>query len=146
MRSTRIVLLSIAMVASAGCGSPPVASPSVAATVSPETAGLQLRMNPNDIGCDTIGISYRSVTFEIDPSAVDPVTAITDEGVSLRTYWAPGFVGGPAEDPVVRDPDGQVVAADGDVLPVPGDAYPRLKGYFVCTAPDALYIFLAEPS
>jgi hypothetical protein len=123
----------------AACAAPTAPSQSAA-------AGMPLRVAPGDLGCDTIGIPYRSVTFDIDPAAADPVTAITDQGTSLRTYWSPGFVGGPPEDPVVRDPAGQVVAADGDVLAVPGDAYPRLKGYFVCTAPDALYIFLAEPS
>lgn len=134
--SASIVLLGAL---SAGCASSDTPPQSAA-------AGMPLRVTTGDIGCDTIGISYRSVMFEIDPAAFDPVTAITDQGMSLRTYWSPGFVGGPPEDPVVRDPDGQVVAADGDVLPVPGDAYPRLKGYFVCTAPDALYVFLADPS
>jgi hypothetical protein len=145
VRSARILVVSVGLAVVAACGSPGASAPSAEAP-SASAAGVTLRMIPDGTACDSIGISYKSVTFEIDPAAVDPVTAITDEGVSLRTFWSPGFVGGPAEDPVVRDPEGQVVAADGDVLPVPGDAYPRLKGYFVCTAPDALYIFLAEPT
>ena len=139
MRGPRMLLLVIGVVAIAACGGP--AAPSTSAA-----AGMPLRVVQGDSGCDTIGIDYTSATFQIDPTAADPVTALTDKGVSLRTFWSPGFVGGPPDDPVVRDPAGQVVAADGDVIPVPDGAYPRLKGYFVCLAPDALYIYLADPA
>jgi hypothetical protein len=137
MRTRRTLLLLVGVVAVAACGGPAATSPSAA-------AGMPLRQVQGDSGCDTIGIDYKSATFEIDPVAADPVTAITDKGVSLRTFWSPGFQGGPPDDPVVRDPAGQVVAADGDVILVPDGAYPRLKGYFVCLAPDALYIYLAD--
>jgi hypothetical protein len=139
MRTLRSLLTVVGIVAVVACASPVAPSPSAA-------AGMPLRQVQGASGCDTIGISYRTATFKIDPTATDPVTAITDEGTILQTYWSPGFQGGPADDPVVRDPAGQVVAADGDVVEVPDGAYPRLEGYFVCLAPDALYIYLADAS
>ncbi|HSL76284.1 MAG TPA: hypothetical protein VK867_05025 [Candidatus Limnocylindrales bacterium] len=109
----------------------------------PSGAGLVLQPAPANLGCDTVGVPYRSVTFKIDPAAADPVTATTDQGTTLRTYWSAGFVGGAAD---VRDPNGQVVAKDGDVLDIPEGAFPRLTGYFVCPSPDALYVLLQDPS
>jgi hypothetical protein len=90
-----------------------------------------------------MAVPYGSVTFKIDPAAADPVTATTDQGTSLKTFWSVGFVGGAAD---VQDPSGQVVAKDGDVLDIPEGAFPRLKGYFVCPSADALYVLLADPS
>jgi hypothetical protein len=119
---------------------------SEAPSASASSGTIALRPAPPNLGCDTIGIPYTSVTFHIDAAAADPVTATTDQGISLRTFWSAGFVGGAADDPVVRDPGGQVVAADGDVLDIPQGAYPRLKGYFVCPSTDALYVLLQDPS
>jgi len=139
MRSVRVVLLSVGLVAVTACAGPAAPSPSAG-------AGLQLRVAPADLGCDAIGVPYRSATFDIDPSAPEPVTAVTDQGTSLKTYWAAGFQGGSADDPVIRDPAGEVVAADGDELTIPEGEWPRLRGYFVCPAQDALYILLADPT
>ena len=139
MRSVRILLLFLGACAFTACGGPAAPSRSAA-------AGLQLRVAPADLGCDAMGVPYHSVTFKVDPAAADPVTAVTDQGASLRTFWSAGFEGGPAPDPVVRDPAGQVGAADGDVLAIPEGAWPRLKGYFVCPSADAVYVLLADPS
>jgi hypothetical protein len=127
-----------------GCGG---TTPSVSSVPSApsSTATIGLRPAPPNLGCDTIGIPYTSATFHIDAEAADPVTALTNEGASLKTFWSAGFVGGSADDPVVRDPGGQVVASDGDVLDIPQGAFPRLKGYFVCPSLDALYILLQDP-
>jgi hypothetical protein len=38
------------------------------------------------------------------------------------------------------------VVTDGQVLEKPAAAYPRLAGYFVCLAPDRIYVLLADPS
>jgi hypothetical protein len=130
-----IVLLGVVV---AGCATPVVPSPSAA-------AGMPLREAPGDIGCDSIGISYASARFVIDPTAADPVTAVSDRGRALRTFWATEFVGGPPEDPIVRDGGGQVVARDGDILEIPSDGFPELKGHFVCPSEDALYIFNVPP-
>jgi hypothetical protein len=46
----------------------------------------------------------------------------------------------------VRDPAGQVIAADGEALPIPEGAWPRLHGYFVCPSADALYVLLQDPA
>jgi hypothetical protein len=82
------------------------------------------------------------VTFRIDPAAAEQVSAITDTGATLQTYWETGFVPGSAVDRVIRDPAGTVVVADGDDLPV-GE---RLHGYFVCFAPASIYVLLTNPA
>jgi hypothetical protein len=96
--------------------------------------------------CDAIGVDYHNVTFHIDAEAAEQVFAVADTGVPLVTYWAAGFLPGTAAERVVRDPAGQVVVADGDVYPIPEAAQAQLRGYFVCLAPDALYVLLADPS
>ena len=62
---------------------------------------------PANFGCDAMPVPYRRVTFQIDPGTADPVTAITDLGASLATYWSPGFtltsVQFAAAAPVVQD-------------------------------------------
>ena len=150
MRRRSIAILVIAG-AVTGCigGSTPSAAPSVAppseapSGESPSGGGVVLQPAPADLGCDTMAVQYRSVTFKIDPAAADPVTATTDGGATLKTFWSVGFVGAAAD---VQDPSGQVVAKDGDVLEIPGDAFPRLKGYFVCPSSEALYVLLQDPS
>lgn len=87
-----------------------------------------------------------SATIHIDPSANDQVTALTDTNARLKTFWAQGFVGGTSAGPVVGDPDGQVVARDGDRINLPEAAWPRLHGYFVCPSEDAIYVLLRDPS
>jgi hypothetical protein len=89
---------------------------------------------------------YESVTFRIDPSAEDAVTAVADTGAVLLTYWSAGFRGGTADDPVVRDANGAVVVADGDELVMPAADWPRLAGNFVCPSTDALYILAEDPA
>jgi hypothetical protein len=133
----------VAGLALAGCGQDPSSSPTVPTASG---AGLVLRRAPDDLGCDAIGVDYRSVTFQIDPTADEHVFAITDRGALLRTFWGSGFEAGTADDPVVRDATGTIVVRDGDVMSVPEGAYPDLHGHFVCLAPDALYILdEAEP-
>src|SRR5919108_1618122 len=127
MRCRSVAILLFAAV-SAACGA--TTAPPAAPSAAPSGAGLILQPAPANLGCDTIAVPYRSVTFEIDPAATDPVTAVSDQGTTLKTFWSVGFVGGPADDPVVRDPGGQVVAKDGDVLQIPEAAFPRLQGYF----------------
>jgi hypothetical protein len=105
---------------------------------------MQLRQAPPNLACDAIGVDYRQVTFEIDPTAADPVTALTDTGRALRTFWSADFRGS-AGDKTVLDPTGAVVAADGEVLAIPEGAFPRLHGYFVCPSSDTLYILMADP-
>lgn len=127
----------------AACISPAVTS----APQSPARPGvaIQLRQAPPNLGCDTVGVDYRQVTFEIDPTAADPVTALTDTGRVLRTFWSADFRGS-AADKTVLDPTGAVVAADGEVLAIPDGAFPRLHGYFVCPSSDTLYILIADPA
>jgi hypothetical protein len=122
--------------APSGTSAPPVSS---ATTVV-------LHEAPANLGCDAIGIDYTSMTFHIDPAAAEQVSAETDTGVTLVTYWAAGFEPGSDTERLVRDPAGKTVVTDGDVLQVPPAAYPRLGGYFVCLAPDKLYVLLADPS
>jgi hypothetical protein len=102
-------------------------------------------MAVGDVGCDSIAIHYTKARFVIDPAAADPVTAVSDRGRALRTFWAEGFVAGPPTDPVVRDGGGQVVARNGHILEIAGHAFPELHGHLVCPAEDALYIFNMPP-
>ena len=153
-----IRLIAVAMLV-AGCGTsapatPPASAPpdsappeSVppASAPAPSGAEIQLQPAPANMGCDTIGIDYREVTFQIDPAAAEQVTALASTGTVLHTFWAAGFRGGSADDKTVLDPTGAVVATDGDKLAIPAGAFPRLNGYFVCPSPDALYILAADP-
>ena len=118
--------------------STPAPSPTPATTIV-------LREAPAGMGCDAIGVDYTSMTFHVDPTATEQVSAVTDTGVTLATHWAAGFVPGTDSERLVRDPTGQVVVSDGDTLEVPSATYPRLQGYFVCLAPDKLYVLLADP-
>ena len=148
----------------AGCGTGAPATPSVSAVPAsnpppasappastPVASGgeipleIQLQPAPGNLGCDTIGVDYREVTFQIDPAAAEQVTALADTGSVLQTFWAAGFRGGTVADKTVLDPTGAVVVTNGDKLAIPEGAVPRLKGYFVCPSPDALYIFATDP-
>ncbi len=133
----------------AACGSAtPTSAPVSAPPASPPVASgaaIQLQPAPANLGCDTIGVDYREVTFQIDPGSTTQVTALANTGLVLRTFWAAGFRGGTADNKVVFDPTGAVVVTDGDKLAIPEGAFPRLKGYFVCPAPEALYILAADP-
>jgi hypothetical protein len=126
-----------------GTAPPPSAPP--ASAPSGSGAAIQLQPAPANLGCDTIGVDYREVTFQIDPGSTTQVTALADAGRVLQTFWAAGFRGGTADNKVVFDPTGAVVVTDGDKLAIPEGAFPRLKGYFVCPAPEALYILAADP-
>jgi hypothetical protein len=82
--------------------------------------------------------------LRIDPGAEDQVRVVSDTGRELVTYWEAGFVPGSATERVIRDPDGQVVAQDGEVVVLhPGW---QLHGHFTCMSnPDKLYVALTEP-
>ena len=132
----------------AGCAAGAPATPSttaVPASAPASGAEIALQPAPANMGCDTIGVDYREVTFQIDPAAAEQVTALASTGSVLHTFWATGFRGGSAADKTVLDPTGAVVATNGEKLAIPAGAFPRLKGYFVCPSPDALYILAADP-
>jgi hypothetical protein len=118
------------------------ASPSAEPSASPiPSPGFALRPGMATGGCDAIGVEYQSLTWQIDPAADEPVTALTNTGGTLLTYWAPGFTAGSADERVIRDPAGVIVVRDGDQLRV-GD---RLAGYFVCLGPEALWVLTQDP-
>ncbi len=141
MRQGALVMVALVLLACSSQPQPSQPQPSQPAVTGSAGTTLPLRVNQSD-GCDTIQVGYRTATFRIDPAAADPVTAVTDQGASLQTFWAPGFEGGSTGDPVVRDPDGQVVATDGEVLTIPVGAFPTLHGHWVCPSEDALNVFL----
>jgi hypothetical protein len=117
---------------------------SVAPGASAET--LRLNLNTDDFGCDTIRTAYRSALIQIDPSAADPVTALADTGVSLRTLWSATFHGGTTTPPVVIDARGVTVANHGTRIELPEQGFPTLAGYFVCPSADAIRVFDRAPS
>jgi hypothetical protein len=129
-----------------GAGSPsPTAAATATAVASPSVKPLALRQAPDNLGCDSIGIDYRRMTFRLDPDAAEPVSAITDTNVQLRTNWSAGFKQAPGGQRAIVDPAGQVVVTDGQTLDVPQAGYPRLAGYFVCLGPSEIYVLLQEP-
>jgi hypothetical protein len=142
-----LVLGSVVLVAACSGGATPApsANPTTNPTPSPVAGGLTLRAAPANLGCDTMQVSYSSVTFHIDPAAADQVTATTPDGKTLQTYWSGGFTGD-AEAKLIKDSKGAVVAADGDELAIPQGAFPRLHGYFVCPSTDAIYVLEQDPA
>ena len=66
----------------AGCGSATPPTPTSPAVAS--GAAIQLNQAPADLGCDTIGVDYREVTFRIDPAEAEQVAALADTGQLLR--------------------------------------------------------------
>jgi hypothetical protein len=123
-----------------------LSTPTAAPPTPPAADEIQLRLAPANLACDAIGVPYKSATFRIDATATEQVSAVADTGTQLRTFWSAGFQGGSADERVVRDSSGQVVATDGEVLTIPDGAWPRLHGYFVCPSADALYILVPDPS
>jgi hypothetical protein len=124
--------------------STPAATPT--AVPSPSARPLVLHQAPDNLGCDTIGIDYRRMTFRLDPAAAEQVVAVTDTNVQLRTNWSAGFAQAPGGQRAIVDPAGKVVVTDGQTLDVPQAGYPRLAGYFVCLAPTQIYVLLKDPS
>ena len=139
-----LVLVSLVLAACGSTATPSPSSPSPSPL--PSVTGFGLRPAPADLGCDAMRPPYDEVTFRIDPTAPDAVTAVADTGETLLTYWSEGFRGGTSADPVVRDPQGQAVVSDGDVLEMPSADWPRLGAYFVCPSTDALYILIGDPA
>ena len=122
-----------------------VSQPSVVATPA-GSPGIVLRQAPANLGCDAIGWEgepYKSLTFHIDPDAAEQVWAESDTGATLTTQWSEGFQAGTPEERVVRDPQGGVFIADGEVVEVPEGANLMVKGYFICLRPETLYVLPA---
>ncbi len=99
------------------------------------------------ISCDSIGVNYKSATINIDAASDPAVWAGTDTAVpgKIAVKWTDGFTATDGPEIVIRGPKGEEVARDGTVINVPADAYPRLAGYFVCLAPEALYVLETDP-
>ena len=136
-----------------GCspGAAPSASPGApslstsAGPSQPASASGIVLQRTEQAGCDTIGVDYKSATIRIDAASEPDVWADTDTGKKLAVNWTDGFTATDAAAPVINGPKGEEVARDGTVIVVPAAAYPRLVGYFVCLAPDALYIQETDP-
>ena len=143
MKITRRLLPGVLVLLLVGCAGEPSPTPPPSAEV---LTVVPLDRAPPGMACDAIGVSYRSATFQIDAAGAQPVMARTETGQPLRTVWTPGFERGPDGEATVVDPAGAVVAADGDTLAIPTDAWPRVHDYLVCPTPDALYVLLTEPS
>ena len=115
--------------------------------VVPLPSAIVLRQAPADLGCDTIGWEgepYRTLTFRVDPAAVEPVWAESDTGAVLTTYWASGFQAGQPSERVVRTPSGEVFVTDGEVVEGPQGANLYIHDYLVCLRPDKLYVVPTE--
>ena len=120
--------------------------PASAAPSQPASASGIVLQRTGPIGCDSIGVDYKSATIKIDAAADPAVWADADTGTKLAIKWTDGFTASDGPPPVINGPKGEEVARDGTVIVVPAAAYPRLVGYFVCLAPEALYILATDPS
>lgn len=100
---------------------------------------IQLKYMADDELCPLASVP--DVTFRINPIAMEQVTAVDPVGRRWQVLWAPGFQGGPAGDPVVRDPAGQIVLRDGEGLTIPATGQPTLHGHPVCAGRE-IYVFL----
>jgi hypothetical protein len=152
-RSSRTLLIVVVGALVVGCSPTASTSPSASAATSPpaapslqsSAAGLVLQRT-GPIGCDTIGIDYKSATIKIDAASDPDVWAETDTGKKLAVNWTDGFSATDGSAPVIRGPKGEEVARNGTVIDLPADgSYPRLVGYFVCTSTDALYVLETDP-
>jgi hypothetical protein len=125
MFSMRLTLAAVLLLGLVGC--------------TPEEPGV-LDLRPADPNlCPAVALPL-PMHVVIDPEATDKVTAIADDGRRYHVYWAPGFqAAGTATYPEVRDPEGVVVARDGEVL----DDY-TLHGYKVCANGDSIFVLLIE--
>jgi hypothetical protein len=108
----------------------------ILANCSSGPARLTLRMVSDPEACPAAALPV-PMHFRIDPSAEEQVVAIARDGRSYHVLWAPGFAPGDVNDPVVRDPNGGVVARDGEIL-----EGPLLHGHTVCATGDSIYILL----
>ena len=147
--STQRTLFVVACLVLSACTGSSSSSPTASASPKPTTvaaapssAVIVLHETPDNLGCDSIGIDYTTMTFHIDVAAAEQVSAMTDTGVSLVTYWPAGFKADTAGERVVRDTAGQVVATDGEVLRVGRP----LHGYGVCPSTSKLHVMLPGPT
>lgn len=106
---------------------------------------IEIRYMSSDQGCLLAGLP-RLVTIRIDPTAAEQVLAVAPNGKQYHMWWARGFVGGRADDRVVLDPDGAVVAHDGQVFTDAPSGPATLRGHMVCAGSNSLFVFLAGPS
>ena len=138
----RLGLLAIAFVGVVGCASPAVSSSPAASATPAET--IYVRIVPDPGECPLVAFPPGDMTFRIDPAALWPqqVVAIASNGTPYHVWWSEGFTGGSVADPVVRDPAGEVVARDGEILSIPDQGSPRLHGYMVCASSDSIYVLL----
>jgi hypothetical protein len=128
----------IVMILSAGVIACASSTPSEPAQTPTPT--LRLSFAPADSGCPLAGLP-RSFVFRIDPNALDQVVAIAP-GFVYHLFWWQGFRGGTLDDPVVRDPNGQVVARNGERVTNPEQG---LHGYTICSGSGSLYVLPEVP-
>jgi hypothetical protein len=146
-RSGRFIIAAFVVAAAVlGCSPAASSSPSASVATSPaaSVAGIVLQ-HTEPIGCDAIGVDYKSATIKIDAASDPDVWAETDTGKKMAVSWTEGFTATDGSAPVINGPKGEEVARDGTVINVPAGAYPRLVGYFVCLGPEALYVLEADP-
>jgi hypothetical protein len=126
LRPSAIVVAAMTIVLS-GCGE---RVPSGAPVPSSSAAAFGLRHWAPPAFCPFVGAV--DLTFRIEPYAGEPVTAVGQDGRTFNVMWPPGFRAGTADNPVVTDGDGRVVAGDGERLRVPPLGFPNLHGHSVC--------------
>jgi hypothetical protein len=97
---------------------------------------LTLRTAPDPNACPGAALPL-PLQFRIDPSAREQILAIASDKQPYHVVWAPGFKAGAGTPPTVLDPNGVVVARDGEVL-----SGPLLHGYTVCATSDSIYVLL----
>ena len=102
----------------------------------PEPPRLELNTLEGPTACPGATVPVPFV-IRIDPSAAEQVVAIDSQGKRYEVWWSEGFVAGDANDPVVRDPRGAIVARDGEQV-----AGATLHSYAICGGNDSVYILI----
>lgn len=145
-RGASLVLLALAAGACSPAQSPASTGTPGASPSAPAATTIVLDRAPANLGCDTIGVGYRSITFFIDPTQTPMVWAVTDRGERLGVKWDDSFTGAPIASPGVLDKSGAIVASNGEVLLIPQAAWPNLHGHFVCPSTETVFVLDQAPS
>lgn len=131
-------------------GAPSQPAPSQPSSVAPSpiaSSGSVVLERTGPIGCDSIGVDYKSVTINIDAASDPDVWGGTDTESpgKIAVKWTDGFTATGETEIVILGPKGEEVARDGTLVNLPDGANPRLAGYFVCVAPEAIYVLETDP-
>jgi hypothetical protein len=102
---------------------------------------------PPKSDCAAELITFRWIRFAISTAVSDTVTAVTDDGHRLRTFWDNEFeLVERSGELVVRDAAGGEVVRNGQSVEIHVPSTPRIQGHLVCLGTDRLWVFGNDPT